>query len=219
MALSACSGGARATATPAVRVEDVLVRSASVMTAVDSFRFVLRNEGGETPIPGGFGLRSAEGVMSKPDRIDVTVKATLSGFIVELHVISVDDTTYMTNPITGAWQTFEVGLSPIAFFDPATGVNLILESMLDPILGENTVVDGVSSHRVTGKLPASAAQFIAGGYIEGAVLDAELLIGEDDSLLRRVELRGVLTEGEPPGIVRVLNFSEFGHAFEIEAPI
>ncbi len=189
------------------------------MIGVDSFRFELRNEGGETPIPGGLGLRGAEGVMSKPDLIDVMVKATFSGFIVELHIISVDDRTYMTNPISGAWQTFEVGLSPVAFFDPATGVNLILESLLEPALGEDTVVDGTPAHRVTGRLPARAAQFIAGGYLEGAVLDAELLIGKDDSLLRRVELRGVLTEGEPPGIVRVLNFSEFGRLFEIEAPI
>lgn len=219
LALAACGGGRAATPAPAA--QQVLEGSSRAMSEVSAFRFTLENEGGETPLPGGLGLglRSARGVMVRPDGLRAEIKATTSGFLVEVKVISLGERTYVSNPITGAWQTYERGVSPVAFFDPARGVGLILQSMESPSVAGEGTADGVAAHRVKGRLPAQAAQFIAGSYAEGSVLDAELFIGKSDLLLRRARLAGRITSAEPDGIVRVLTFSEFNQAVTIEPPV
>ena len=222
LAISACGGGGGATPTaegPALTPEEVLSRAALVMAEVTSFRFSLESQKADTPLPAGLAMRRATGAMVKPDRFDGEITALFSGFIVKVRVISVGDRTFMTNPITRDWQGFDSGLSPVAFFDTAKGVTLILQSMVEPTFGEAAVADGVAAYRVVGRLPAQAVQFIAGGYAEGAILDAELLIGKGDFTLREGRLTGAITEEEPPEIVRVLTFSEFNTPFVIEPPI
>ncbi len=219
LALSAC-GGEAATPTPAgLSAREVLDGAALAMADVTSFRFRLENKGGDTPIPGGMALRSAEGAMAKPDKLSAEIKAIFSGFLVEVRVVSVDQRTYLSDPITGSWRTYESSVSPIAFFDPAVGVNLILKSMTEVSLGDVAAVGGVPIYRVRGRLPAGAAQFIAGSYAEGSILNAELLIGTRDLFLREIRLEGRVTEEESEGIVRTLSFSDFNKPLTIEPPV
>jgi hypothetical protein len=217
LTVAACSGGERATSAPAgLRVEQVLERSAQAMAGVSTFRFSLENTGGDTPIPGGLGLRSATGVMAKPDRLSAQVKAMALGFLVEVKVVSVGGKTYMTNPLGSGWQTYDSAVSPVAFLDPAKGVALILQSMQSPVLeGEGQG----AAYRVRGRLPAQTAQFVAGSFAEGAVVDAMLLIGKDDLRLLQATLSGRITKDEPLGIVRTLVFSEFNAPVAIEPPV
>ena len=222
LAVVACGGGDAATATPAapgLSPRDVLDSSAAAMAEVSSFRYSLENFGGETPLTAGLSMRSARGVMAQPDQLTAQISASFSGFRVEVNVISVGQRTYMTNPITGGWQTFDTGLSPVAFFDPVKGVNLILQGMIQPSIGEPSEVDGAPAVRIVGQLPAEAVQFIAGSFAEGSVLEAELLIGQEDRLLKHVRLAGRITEGEPDGMVRVLTFSDFNQTFDIKPPV
>ena len=219
--LSACGGGAATPtlAPPSLSTGEVLLRTSQVMAEVSSFRFDLETQGGATPIPTGLEMTGAEGVMSQPDRVDVNVKARFSGFVVEVHVISVGEETFMTNPVTGAWQRFESGLSPVAFFDPAQGMALVLDSVSQVSFLPEDTVDGLEAYHLRGRLPASAVQFIAGSFVEGSVLDAELWISREDFHLRRLRLDGQITEGEPPGLVRLLTFSDFDQPFDIQPPI
>lgn len=221
LAVAACGGGDAATATPppGLSPRDVLDSSAAAMAEVSSFRYSLENFGGETPLTAGLSMRSARGVMAQPDQLTAQISASFSGFRVEVNVISVGQRTYMTNPITGGWQTFDTGLSPVAFFDPVKGVNLILQGMIQPSIGEPSEVDGAPAVRIVGQLPAEAVQFIAGSFAEGSVLEAELLIGQEDRLLKHVRLAGRITEGEPDGMVRVLTFSDFNQTFDIKPPV
>lgn len=220
LAVAACGGdAATATPPPGLSPRDVLDSSAAAMAGVNSFRYSLENFGGETPLPAGLSMRSARGVMAKPDQMTAEISASFLGFRVEVNVISVGQRTYMTNPITGAWQTFATGLSPVAFFDPAKGVNLILRGMIQPSIGEPGEVGGTPVIRIVGQLPAEAVQFIAGSFAEGSVLEAELSIGQEDRLLRQVRLAGRITEDEPDGMVRVLTFSDFNQTFDIKPPV
>jgi len=217
--ITACSGG-DTTPVPAPPVEDVLGQSRQRMAALTSFRFDLRNEGGVTPIGGtGLELRSTTGVMVRPDRLDTQMLTQFSGFLVQVHVISIGDVTYMTNPIGRGWQVFGSGVSPVAFFDPANGVSLILNSVMEPSILEETDVGGTPSYRIRGRIPAESVQFIAGGFVEDTILDAELFIGIEDSLLRRVFLDGRTSDEEPEGINRTLSFSDFNGSFTIVPPV
>ena len=189
------------------------------MSAVDSFWFTLANEGGDTPIPSGLKMRSAEGAIAKPDKVDLQVRGQFAGLFVELRVISLDGKTYVSNPLTGgSWQSFDSKLSPVAFFDPVNGISLILRSLETPTLSKADM-SGTAVYQVRGSLPASSMQFIAGSYAAGSTLDAELSIGLDDPLLRQVRLAGKVTADEPPGIVRILTFSNFDKPFTFAPPV
>ncbi len=188
------------------------------MAEVRSFRFTLVNKDGETPLPDGLGLRTARGAMAKPDKLDAQVTARVSGFPVEMKVISAEGRTYVTHPLTGRWQTYDFSLSPVAFFDPEKGVVQILRSMQQPSLTPGPRTGGAATSRVTGRLPASAVKFVTGSAIEGAMLDAELLIGSQDGLLREAKFIGHIAVGEPVGMSRVLEFSDFNQSFTIVPP-
>jgi len=218
--LIACSGGDRPAPPPErPTAGEVLARSSKAMADVTSFKFTLESQGGNTPIPAGLEMSGADGVMAQPDRLDVKVKARFAGFVVEVRVISVGEQTFMTNPLTGAWQRFDSALSPVAFFDPAKGVGLVLDSFTAPELLQDAPIDGAASYHARGRLPGSAVRFIAGSSIEGSVLDAEVWIGKQDLLLRRIRLEGRLTPTEVPGIVRVLSFADFNKPQNIQAPV
>ena len=224
-ALAACGGGEAptsapaATPTPAPRPGDVLAASIDAMAQVNSFRYTLENEGGETSISNGLGLRRAAGFMIRPDGLYAEIDAVFAGLVLRLEVVGVDGKTYMTNPISGEWQIFETALNPLAFFDPAEGVPRVLRGMEDVRMAEPTEFDERPVHAITGRVPAEAAQFMAGSYAEGSILDVEVLIDTETHELRRAFLDGRLTVDEPEGVSRTLRFSDFGAAFEIEPPI
>ena len=198
---------------------EIIAAAIDAMTQVTSFRFILENEGGETPISNGLGLRRAEGAMVRPDRLEAEIDAVFAGLVLRLEVIGAGGKTYMTNPISGEWQVFEAYLNPLAFFDPAEGVPRVLRGLEDLLLGEPTEVDGRAVHAITGRVPAEAAQFMAGSFAEGSILDAVLLIDAETHELLEAVLDGRLTVDEPEGVSRTLRFSDFGAAFEIEPPI
>jgi hypothetical protein len=219
LVLAACAGEKAVPARgDSPSAEGLLAKSAQAMAQVRSFRFSLVNENGETPLPDGLSLKSAKGGMVQPDMLHAQVTARLAGFPVEFKVISAAGRTYVSHPLTGRWQTYDYALSPVAFFDPAKGVVEILRSVREPsiILGPRT--GGVATSRVSGRLPAEAVKFVTGSAIEGAQLEAELLIGTQDGLLREALLRGRIAEGEPEGMSRVLGFSAFNEAIVIEPP-
>ena len=220
LVLAACGGGAEPTQTSSPqRTNEIVAASIEAMTQVNSFRFTLDNEGGETPIPTGLDLRRASGIMVKPDRLQAELFALFSGLTVRIDVISVDDKTYVTNPISGAWQVFDASLDPLTFFDPAVGVPLILRSLQDPRQGADGFLNGAPIHTIIARVPAEAVQFIAGSFAEESILDIEMLIDEEKFYVREATLDGRITEDEPEGIVRTLRFSDFGVAFDIVPPV
>lgn len=218
VASAACGGSSTPASAPQLSAQQLLDGSATRMGAVDSFRFKLENEGGETPLPTGLAMRSAQGVMVKPDRLDLQVKALFAGFSVEVRVVNVGPTTYVTDPLTAKWDRYESALSPAAFFDPVKGINSILKDVTDATLDGEASVGGVQTYQLRGKLPAQSVQFLAGSYAEGSVLEAVLNIAKENYLLRQVRLTGQLTAEERPGISRTLTFSDFGQAFDVRPP-
>ena len=225
LVLAACSGGEEPTSTPSSTPTavpspgEIIAASIDAMTQVTSFRFLLENEGGETPISNGLGLRRAEGAMVTPDRLEAEIDAVFAGLVLRLEVVGAGGKTYMTNPISGEWQVFDTDLNPLAFFDPAEGVPRVLRGMEDLLLGELAEVDGRAAYAISGRVPAEAAQFMAGSFAEGSILDADLLIDAETYELLEAVLDGRLTADEPEGVSRTLRFSDFGAAFEIEPPI
>ena len=204
--------------TPPPSAEDILADSGHRMAALDSFRFGLSHENGGTPLAMGLVVTDVEGDVVKPDGLRVSLGATFSGFFVELKLIAVEGVTYMTDPVTQAWEVQEAGVNPLAFFDPATGIDSIMSDLAEPdLLGQETL-DGVATHHIGGKLPSDSLVPLLSTVTPDLTVDTEVWIGEDDSYLRRVVFRGVAVAGDAENIVRTIVLSTFNQAAEIEAP-
>jgi|GEM_PF-1922964 len=219
LAATACgSEGAPSSREGLPPAETLLARSAQAMAQVRSIRFSLTNENGETPLPDGLALRSAKGSLVHPDKMEAQFAARVAGFPVELKVISANDRTYVTNPLTGRWQTYDYALGLLAFLDAEKGLVQIMRSMSGPVVSAGPATDGAETYRVKGSIPATSVAFMTTGALEGARVDVDILIGARDSLMREAKLFGRISEGEPPGMSRVLELSSFNQTFAIAAP-
>ncbi len=204
--------------TPPPTAEDILADSGESMAALDSFNFRLSHENGGTPLAIGLVVSDVEGDVVKPDGLRVSLGATFSGFYVEMQLVALEGVTYMTDPVTQAWEIQDAGVNPLAFFDPATGIDSIMSDLAEPSLQGQETLEGVTTHHISGKLPSDSLVPLLSTVTPDLTVDTEVWIGTDDSYLRKVVFRGVAVSGDAENIVRTITLSSFNQASEIEAP-
>ena len=194
----------------------ILERSGKAMQDLESFRFDLtHNEGGSQFIP-GLVVEEAQGDVVKPDRLALKFSGIFGGgYAIKSTLISVDGTTYMTNPLTGAWQEMDDTVSPLGFFNPTVGIAAMMLQLED---AEEIDTGKDDVHRLPGTLPASALSPLLGTAIEDAYVDVELTIDAERHYLLEAIVSGRVIASDEEGIVRTIGLRDFGEPIEIEAP-
>lgn len=217
--ISSCKKEAPAPTPPPLTAQEIIARASECMEAVDSFHFKLEHSGGGTPIGMGLEIEEAEGDVKRPGRLQVTLLATLGGMFLQVKVITVGETTYMTNPLSQLWEPLPSQFSAVALFDPDTGIAAIMKGLTDLVKLEDEEVSGVPSYHLRGEIASDDLLPITGGTtIEGVEIAAEAWIGKEDFLMRQVRFEGKITEAEEEGIIRVLKLSQFNEEVTIELP-
>ena len=69
-----------------------------------------------------------------------------------------------------------------------------------------------------GKITASELSTFLGNTPSDKLVPVELQVGQEDSLIRRIEVTGPVEEGEPEDVARVVDLSDFGKNVHIERP-
>ena len=187
------------------------------MAALNSFSFELTHQKGATLLPGGFEIHESEGIVSAPDRVALSAKATFSRLFVDIDAVILPEITYMTNPLTGNWNQLHGDESPFSMFDPP--------DLISDILSEITTVrfaGGSDSNqrpiRLEGELPAFAMRNLVGGTDPGKTLVYLMEIDFEFRLLS-VDLTGVIREGEDTNVRRTIVLGNFDVPVTIESPI
>lgn len=197
---------------------EIVAGAAEKTAELKSFRFTLDVEN-VPPSASGLSLTSAEGEVVVPDRLKAKASATFSRIPIETELVFVGEDDYFIDPLTRKWRRLDVGTSPVAFFDPAQGVLTVIKSAVEVEDAGSEIVDGVETHRLTGKVKArEAARLLVVSSTSDRLADVELWIGKDDSILRRIRVRGPVGEGEGADASRTVEISDFGQTFQIEAP-
>ncbi len=212
--------GLHASFTVTMSLAQVIAQAAQRVVGMSSFHFALEHAGAGTPLAAGLELWKAVGDVVAPNRIRATIDGTMMGMAVQVKVVVIGDTVFMTNPLPpGQWQSFASGLSPVGFFDPQTGLSALFEGVSDlASLGEDEVA-GVAAYHLSGRVPAGALESFTGSSLPGAVVGVELWVDKESFWLRRVKLTGQITPTEGEGIVRWLLFSRFNQEISIEPPL
>ena len=212
------TAGALATAaTPSptpVNPEALLRESGRAMEGLSSFHFRLDHERGGTALLPTLVVDEAEGDVVKPDKISAQFVGGFAGFGYKSSLVTIGDDSYMTNPLTGKWESVPKEVSPLGFFDPGKGVVTMMSQIAAPILLEA----GEGVYRIAGTLPAEALAPLVGTTVEGVTVGVEVTIGADDLYLQRARFDGKLKETEDPDTVRVITLSRFNEPVAIEPP-
>ena len=202
------------TPTP-VNPKALLDASGRVMEGLDSFHFRLTHRSGSTPLAGNLVIDEAEGAVVKPDSISAEFSGSFGGFAINSGLITLGDLSFMTNPLTGKWESVPPEVSPLGFFDPRRGIAEMMSRVEQPSLLPGS--DG--AYRVAGKLPAEALRPLLGSALRNATVDVELTLDAEALYLLEAVIDGRVTPAEEDGVVRVITLSRFNEPFAIEPPL
>ena len=159
-------------------------------------------------------VTEADGRVVSPDAVSVEFAGTLGNFAVRSSLITLGDDSYMTNPLTGAWEQVAREVSPLGFFDPQRGIGSMMTEVQSPVLVSKS--DG--QFEIEGALPVEALEPLLGGLMEGNTVDVRLTIDSDNLFLTQAILDGRVTAIEPDGVIRTITLSEFNEQVTIEPP-
>ena len=218
-ALAGCGSSPEPTPTPEpsptpVSPAALLAESGAAMGALRSFRFSLAHNKDGTPLADGLSVSEAEGAVVSPDRISVDFAGTFGSFAIRSGIVSVGADSYMTNPLTGDWESVASGVSPLAFFDPQSGIGAIMESVRNPALVSAS--DG--AFIVEGDMSASALAPILGGLAADGDVRVNLTIAADSRFLEKAVIEGRVTAAETDGLTRTVTLWDFDAPISIEPP-
>ena len=213
-AVSPTTGAAAAPTPTPVDPTVVLAESGRLMEETGSFHFLLDHQKGATRLLPNLTLDEAEGDVVKPDRISAEFVGGSGGFLVKSSLITVGEDSYMTNPLTGRWETVPKDVSPLGFFDPQRGVSSMMTAVEDPVLKGSD--KGV--YLIEGELPAEALSPLVGLVLPGARVSVELTISVDTHYLQRATFGGAVKESVLEGTIRTITLSGFGEPVNIKPP-
>ena len=152
--------------------------------------------------------------MVKPDKISVEFSGSFAGFFVKSGLVTIGELSYMTNPLTGQWESVPADVSPLGFFNPRRGISAMMSRVNDASLlpGDSEV------HRIKGTLPAEALAPLLGTTMQGTMVDVEMTISKRELYLTEAVFDGRVTPTERDGVIRVITLSRFDEPTTIEAP-
>ena len=187
--------------------------------SVTSFHVVMQTQNLSSTPSSQVQIRSASGDIIMPDKIKAQASVLLSGQAVTVNLISIGDTQYITDPITGQWRTIKGVLDPRTLTNPNTGI-LSLVGKLEKLTGPtDDVVGGVPCWRITGQLDAKYISFFTGGGVPaGTMLQTSGCIGKADGLPYQLSVTGQATPSDSPQTVRSFNVSNYNENISITAP-
>ena len=207
--------------TPTPGPAQVRDRAAGEMRSLSSAHFTVSHEEGGTDL--GFGLLTeAEGDGLFPNRATFVAKAVakqFGGITLEFNIVQVGPDTYLQDRISNRWQVLPPGTLLISFAAVNDAIADALASITDAALSDGGSIDGVSTRLLAGTVDASALRGLVPTAPAGSALDLRVWVGRDDFLVRKVSMTGVLLDGDPPSITRILELSSFNNPVTVEPPI
>ncbi len=165
-------------------------------------------------------IKSADGDILVPDKLQANASVLVVGNVVQVKIITIGSSQYVTDPITGAWQHTSGLLDPRTLSNSNTGVAAILGHIQNPSTPTDGSVGGTSCWSINGTLDAKyLASITGGGAPNGSIVAMTVCIGKADNLPYQIKMTGVAAGGDNKNTVRTFTLSKFGESLTITAPI
>ncbi|PKB60105.1 MAG: hypothetical protein BZY65_01810 [SAR202 cluster bacterium Ae2-Chloro-G2] len=191
----------------------IIDSSKNIMAELKSFKFDLSHRKGAGSPMEGFLLVEAVGLIEKPNMISVEATMLLGNIATKGGIVTIDEKTFILNPLTKEWEKVESEIGLLNFFDPQEGISSIMDSMLDPQLIESND----DRYIIRGEIPAPSFSPLLGETTDNDVT-AEISISRDSYLLTNVRVTGRLNKLDEDGLIRIIEISRFNQPLYIAEP-
>lgn len=211
-----CSQEAEA---PAVDPQEVFAAAVPAMKEVSSFAFtydVVAPESSEPPT--GTTISRIVGAVTIEGQMKATIDLLNRGIPLQIEFMADGDTHYIKDPASQEWQAIPAAMSPVGRLNLSAGTIQVLEKIADPSYEGTEEMDGVEVHHLRGVVEAAEVAAIAGAATSEEPFPADVWIGVDDHLVRRIELAGAATASEDPETLRIIALTGFNEPVTIEPP-
>ena len=217
-----CSSQASLTPTtvPPPTPREVLDQTSRTMEQIDSLHFKLLHETGFLELAPGLIINDVEGDLSKPDLLDISFNGSFGGITLNTQFITVGDSAFITNPLTGKWERGPTGVSSLGFFDPELGIGTIISQiyLAGFLVPKEQISEPEPIYVISGVLPTEALLPIVGQTLENLTVSTELTIDSDNFHLLEVKISGSVTPNDKDNVVRIITLSDFDKPVLIESP-
>lgn len=189
-AAAACSSTPETSTTAPPTAAEVLEIAAQTMGSVETVEFSIDRGGAPVFIDtlGFLEFVSATGRYAAPGAAEALVKVSAVGLTTEIGAVVVEGDTWLTNPITGAWEPTPPGYTfdPATLFDPEVGFRALLQDGIPTVqeVGEE-VVDEETLRHVRFTASGERVEVVTAGLVrdQDVTVDAWINIGTGE--LRR----------------------------------
>jgi hypothetical protein len=188
-------------------------------STVTAFHVVMKVDNLGTAPDGAIQIRSADGDVVMPDKVKASADVLLSGQVVEIELVSIGDTQYITDPITGQWRVVKGVLDASTLTNPNTGIISLANKLKNLSQPVDDVVNGTPCWRFTGQLDAQVLAFLTGGGMPaGTMLGTSVCVGKADGLPYQLVVTGQATKGDTAQTTRTFSISNYDETVNITAP-
>ena len=212
----ACGGGQQApeqTTLSSMNLTEITSKSNQAMASANTMHFELEHNKGFTYIAMDIQMEKISADVLRPDRMRGFISGTYSGaYLKDMELIIVGDAGYVK---IFRWFPIKTSVTPQGFLDT---IGAILANITDMKSLDNEEKDGVLCYHLNGEVNAEHLKAFVGDDTTQNTVSIELWIGEQDFLVRQVDISGQLTNREASGITRSIKISNYGEQLTIEPP-
>jgi hypothetical protein len=161
----------------------------------------------------GLQFDSAVGRYAAPDSAEAVLLMRAGDIAVEMGTISLDERTWLTNPVTGRWEelTPGTGFNPAVLFDPALGWAALLGDLSDV----SFVATEDGGHHLAATAPAVRVETLTADLVVGQSVPMDLWLDAATGHIVRLEFTTVGDDGSSDWVITL---SGFGESVQIEPP-
>ncbi|MBN1220510.1 MAG: LppX_LprAFG lipoprotein [Anaerolineae bacterium] len=214
--------GPTPTPTPNLSAKEIVSRSSQAMLAPKTLHFTIDLTGALDYIdrPPTTALKHVNGDLLRPDKVRGLVKVSSLGVITEIGLISIEGTSYVTNPVNQQWELLppEWGwyFDPRLPFDEQYGIPSIIPHLTLEKKGV-VEIEGHTYYHFEGMAQGEQITWWTAGMVASGDVPVQIWIDTDTFLIHRVHLIELSSDPERPTEWDI-QFSDFNQALEIQAP-
>ena len=204
---------------PRIDIGLAMPQAVGQLLALKSAAFSLEHLEGSTELVPGVLMTKVSGEVSIPDRFKVTVEAE-SEFpksYLEISIITIDDTAYMTDIFTGRWNKISTASLPFNI----SGLGQTLAGIIDAVKQPRAVraerLNGIDTVLIKGQIASENLSELVPGSAEGFPVELEFWLDQDGSL-QQVLIIGRVVATDIPETVRKLTLENINQPVVIEPP-
>ena len=198
----------------------VMRQAVDQLLALESAAFTLEHLAGTTALLPGLEMTKAYGLVEIPRKFTVTVEAELGSprSYIEISIVTIDDTAYMTDVLSGQWR--QVSPESLPFNVAGLGDTLagVVDSVRAPVLVQVERLRGIETYRINGDIKSEDLSSLVPGAGTGFDVGLELWLDRADGLLHQVLITGKVVPTDVDEAVRRLTLDDINLPVNITAP-